>query len=408
MSTDQAPPPPSPTATVRLRAGRERSLERLHPWVFSGAIDSVHGTPRPGDTVLVESAGGDALGVGAYSPASQIRVRMWSHDPSTVIDEGFVVERVVAAARRRARLLDPASPTPTDGARLVFSEADGLPGLTADRYGDTVVVQCTSVGADRWRTTIADALAALPGVASVYERSDADIREREELPARIGVLRGPAPSPDLVVHEGRWRYSVDPVGGHKTGFYLDQRNARAAINRFATGARVLNVFSYTGAFSVVAAGAGAASVLSIDSSGPALDIARRNGELNDLDIGEVMEADAFTALRGLRDRARQFDLIALDPPKLAANERQLDRASRAYKDLNLLAVKLLAPGGVLLTFSCSGAMTAELFQKVVAGAALDAKRTVRIIDHLAQPEDHPVPLAFPEADYLKGLVLQAD
>ena len=408
MSTDPAPPSSTPTATVRLRAGRERSLEHRHPWVFSGAIDTVRGTPRPGDTVRIESAGGEALGLGAYSPASQIRVRMWSHDPAAVIDEEFVAERVAAAAQRRARLLDPAASTPTDGARLVFSEADELPGLVADRYGDTVVVQCTSVGADRWRHTIADALAALPGVASVYERSDADIREREELPARIGVLRGPAPSPDLVVYEGRWRYSVDAAGGHKTGFYLDQRNARAAINRFATGARVLNVFSYTGAFSVVAAGAGAASVLSIDSSGPALDIARRNGELNGLDIGEVMEADAFTALRGLRDRARQFDLIALDPPKLAANERQLDRASRAYKDLNLLAVKLLAPGGVLLTFSCSGAMSAELFQKVVAGAALDAKRTVRIIDRLAQPEDHPVPLAFPEAEYLKGLVLHAD
>jgi 23S rRNA (cytosine1962-C5)-methyltransferase len=408
MSADQPPVPRAPTGSVRLREGRERTVERRHPWIFSGGIDTVHGSPQPGDTVVVESADGTALGVGAYSPASQIRVRMWSSDPSTVVDEAFIAERVTAAAQRRAHLLDPASPVPTDGARLVFSEADGLPGLVADRYGDTVVVQCTSVGADRWRDTIADALAALPGVTSVYERSDAEVRDREELPPRIGVLRGPAPSPDLVVHEGHWRFAVDAAGGHKTGFYLDQRNARAAITRWADGARVLNVFSYTGAFSVVAAGSGAASVLSIDSSGPALEVARRNGDLNGLDVGEVMEADAFTALRGLRDRARQYDLIALDPPKLAANERQLDRATRAYKDLNLLAIKLLAPGGVLLTFSCSGAMSAELFQKVVAGAAHDAKRTVRIIDRLAQPEDHPVPLAFPEAEYLKGLVLRPD
>jgi 23S rRNA (cytosine1962-C5)-methyltransferase len=401
------PVPTAPTGVVRLRPGRERSLERRHPWVFSGGVADVRGAPAPGDTVLVESADGPPLGVGAYRPASRIRVRMWSFHPGTVVDDAFVASLVTAAAARRVRLLDPAADVPTDSARLVFSEADDLPGLTADRYGDTVVAQFTAVGADRWREVIADALAELPGVASVYERSDADVRDREDLPARVGLLRGTAPSSDLVAHEGCWRYAVDVAGGHKTGFYLDQRQARAAIAHFAPGARVLNVFSYTGAFSVVAAGSGAAGVLSIDSSGPALAVARRNGELNGVDIGELMEADAFTALRGLRDRARQFDLIALDPPKLAATEQQVDRATRAYKDLNLLAIKLLAPGGVLLTFSCSGAMNAELFQKVVAGAALDAKRTVRIIGRLNQPEDHPVPLHFPDAEYLKGLVLHS-
>jgi 23S rRNA (cytosine1962-C5)-methyltransferase len=212
----------------------------------------------------------------------------------------------------------------------------------------------------------------------------------------------------LVAREGRWQYRIDPTAGHKTGFYLDQRNARLAIERLAPGTRFLNVFSYTGAFSVIAAGVGATDILSIDSSGPALATARINADLNGVDIGELLEADAFTALRGLRDRARSYDLIALDPPKLAATDRQVDKAARAYKDLNLLAVKLLAPGGTLLTFSCSGAMTADLFQKVVAGAALDAGRTVRIVDRLTQPSDHPVPLAFPEAEYLKGLVLQAD
>ncbi|MFZ2441234.1 MAG: class I SAM-dependent methyltransferase, partial [Ilumatobacteraceae bacterium] len=204
------------------------------------------------------------------------------------------------------------------------------------------------------------------------------------------------------------RFAVDVAGGHKTGFYLDQRDGRAAVAAVTAGRRVLNVFSYTGAFSVIAAACGASSLLSIDSSGPALAVAARNASLNDVDVGELMEADAFTALRGLRDRAQQYDLILLDPPKLANTERQLDKATRAYKDLNLLAVKLLAPGGVLLTWSCSGAMSMDLFQKVVAGAALDAKRDVRIIGRLHQPSDHPVPLAFPEAEYLKGLVLQAD
>ena len=408
MSSPHLLAPTHPTGAVRLRPGRERSVERRHPWVFSGAVAEVHGDPAPGDTVVVESSTGDAIGVGAYSPVSQIRVRMWGIDPELVIDDAAVAARVTAAAARRQRLLDPAAPSPTDSARLVFSEADDLPGLIADRYGDTVVVQLTTVGADRFRNAIADALAALPGVATVFERSDAEVREREGLGAQVGLLRGATPSADLVALEGPWRYAVDVAGGHKTGFYLDQREARAAIPRFAAGARVLNVFAYTGAFSVVAAGAGAESILSIDSSEPALAIAARNGELNGVDVGELQVADAFTALRGLRDRARQYELILLDPPKLAATDRQLDKASRAYKDLNLLALKLLAPGGVLMTFSCSGAMSAELFQKVVAGAALDARRTARVIGHLGQPEDHPVPLAFPEAEYLKGLIVTAD
>ena len=288
----------------------------------------------------------------------------------------------------------------------MFSEADDLPGVIVDRYGDTIVCQITTAGAEQWRDTVFDALAGLDGVRTVHERSDADARKREGLDERSGHVRGAPADADLVAHEGRWRYAVDVTGGHKTGFYLDQRHARGAIELLAGGRRVLNVFAYTGAFSIIAAGSGATSVESIDSSGPALELARRNAELNGVDIGEVVEADAFTYLRGLRDRARQYDMIILDPPKLAATAGQLDKATRAYKDLNLLALKLLAPGGLLLTFSCSAAMTLDLFQKVVGGAALDAKRTARIVDHLGQPSDHPVPLAFPEAEYLKGLVLE--
>jgi len=405
-----SPSPASKPAALWLQPARERSLLRRHPWIFSGGVARVDGAPQPGDTVLVRAADGTELGWAAYSPASQIRARMWSFDPAQQVTDSFVAARVTTAAERRGALLGAGG---TDSARLVFSEADGVPGLIADRYGDTIVCQLTTAGAEAWRDVLADALFALPGVACVYERSDADVREREGLGPRVGLLRGTAPSPELTAHEGGFRFAVEVEGGHKTGFYLDQRDARAAVAAWAPGRRVLNVFSYTGAFSVIAAAREASSLLSIDSSGPALEVAARNGALNGVDVGELMEADAFTALRGLRDRAQQYDLILLDPPKLANTERQLDKATRAYKDLNLLAVKLLAPGGVLMTWSCSGAMTMDLFQKVVAGAALDATRgsadsAVRIIGRLHQPSDHPVPLSFPEAEYLKGLVVQAN
>ncbi len=373
--------------------------------MFSGGVARVDGNPGSGDTVLVRAADGAELGWAAYSPSSQIRARMWSFEPGVPITPAFVTERVHAAAARRATLLGPGR---TDSARLVFSEADGLPGLVADRYGRTIVCQLTTAGAAAWREAQAEPLFALPGVACVYERSDADVREREGLGPRVGLLRGVAPARDLVANEAGFRFAVEVEGGHKTGFYLDQRDGRDAVAQWSPGRRVLNVFSYTGAFSVIAAARGASSLLSIDSSGPALEVAARNALLNSVDVGELMEADAFTALRGLRDRARQYDLILLDPPKLANTERQLDKATRAYKDLNLSAVKLLAPGGVLMTWSCSGAMSMDLFQKVVAGAALDAKRQVSIIGRLHQPSDHPVPLPFPEAEYLKGLVLQAE
>ncbi len=389
------------TPALTLRPGRERSVLRRHPWIFSGAVQSVEGDPAPGDTVMVRSATGTRLGSAAYSPASQIRARMWSFDDE-VIDEAVIAGRVAAAARRRAGLA-----TVSDACRLVYSEADELPGVVADRYGEVVVVQLTTAGAERWREPLADAIAALPGVRCVYERSDADVRQREGLAARTGVLRGALGDRELTIVEHGLRYAVDVAGGHKTGFYLDQRDARWLVGVLAADRHVLNVFGYTGSMSVAAAAGGARSVCTIDSSGPALDGARRNAALNGVDGGELIEADAFTELRRMRDRARHFDLIFLDPPKLAATEGQLDKATRAYKDLNLLAIKLLAPGGTLLTWSCSGAMTMDLFQKVVAGAALDARRSVTITGRLHQPSDHPVPLAFPEAEYLTGLVLRA-
>ncbi len=328
---------------------------------------------------------------------------MWSFDPDAVINDEFVANRVVTAAHRR----DDLAPI-SDSARLVFSEADAVPGVIADRYGNSVVLQLGTAAADKWSDVVADALMSIDGVDCVYERSDIDAREREGLAQRTGLLRGNQPPPESIINERGYRFSVGFTEGQKTGFYLDQRNARAAIAEVAQGRRVLNAFSYTGAFSVIAAATGATEVTSLDSSGSALVGARRNAELNQVAVGEQIEGDAFAELRKLRDRARSYDLILLDPPKLAPTEAQVERASRAYKDLNLLAAKLLAPGGILMTFSCSGGMSPDLFQKVVAGAALDARRNLRIIGRLDQPSDHPVPLNFPEAAYLKGLILEAD
>ncbi len=294
----------------------------------------------------------------------------------------------------------------TDSTRNIFSEADGLPGVVADRYGDAVVVQLGSAGAERWRGVISDALFALPGVTCVYERSDIDARQREGLEARAGLLHGQQPPPEMVINEHGHRFAVSIGEGHKTGFYLDQRDPRQQLAELVSGRRVLNAFSYTGSMSAIAMGAGATSVTSLDSSAAVLVGVQRNAELNGVDAGELIEANAFEELRRFRDRRREFDLIILDPPKLAHNDRHLDRATRAYKDLNLLAMKLLAPGGLLLTFSCSGAVSPDLFQKVVAGAAVDAKRTARIIGRFNQPSDHPVPLDFPEAAYLKGLLIE--
>ncbi len=392
-----------PAASLRLRAGRERSLKRRHPWIFSGSVARVAGRPEPGDTVVVEASDGTFLAHAAYSPSSQIVARVWSFDEGDVVDDAFVAHRITTSALRRSPLL-----ARTNAARLVFSEADGVPGLIADRYGAFVVVELTTAGAERWRDTIADSLAGLPGVDGVYERSDIDVRRREGLEQRVGRLRGVEPPDLLSIEEDGATFAVDVRRGHKTGFYLDQRESRRAIADLATGRRVLDVFAYTGAFSVVAARAGAASTTSIDSSGPALALAARNLERNGCPPGDLVEADAFSDLRRLRAQAERFDLIILDPPKLAHRADQVERSTRAYKDLNLIAFQLLQPGGILVTFSCSGLLDDLLFQKVVAGAALDARRDARIVGRLHQASDHPVHLAIPETAYLKGLICQVD
>jgi 23S rRNA (cytosine1962-C5)-methyltransferase len=386
-----------------LKPGREKSVLQGHPWIFSGAVAALEGEPAPGETVQVRSHGGEALGLAAYSPQSQIRARMWTRDAADMVDKAFLRMRLERALALR-RLAVPAGET--DALRLVHAESDGLPGLVADQYGDTLVLQILSVGGEIWRETLAGLLQELTGAARVYERSDVDVRRLEGLSDRVGVLRGDLPAERIQIEENGLKFLVDVIHGHKTGFYIDQRPNRAALRPYVNGREVLNCFAYTGAFSVYALAGGARSVLSVDSSAAALELGRQNVELNKLPIdqAEWLEGDVFHDLRTFRDQGRSFDLIVLDPPKFAPTAAQAERAARGYKDINLLAFKLLRPGGILFTFSCSGGISAELFQKIVAGAALDAGVQARVIQRLAQGADHPMALNFPEGAYLKGLI----
>jgi 23S rRNA (cytosine1962-C5)-methyltransferase len=387
---------------IRLRNGRERALLRRHPWIFESAIGK--GGGDPGETVRVEAEDGSFLAWAAFSPASKIRARAWSFDEAERVDPAFFHRRLAQAVGFRQRLK-----VPSEGVRLVHGESDGLPGFVVDRYGDTLVAQFLSAGAERWKKVLADALLELTGLERLYERSDANARSLEGLPETTGWLRGEGPT-DIVIAEHGWRFGLDIAGGHKTGFYLDQRDNRA---RFADwvgrmGAqRVLNCYCYTGGFTVAALAGGAAEVTSIDSSGPALERARANVALNGFEPvhAEFLDADVNVSLRRFGDAGRVFDAIVLDPPKLAPTVAHAERAARAYKDINRLALKLLAPGGVLFTYSCSGGIPADLFHKIVASAGADAGVDGYIAAHLGAAPDHPMTLAFPEGEYLKGLVV---
>ncbi len=383
-----------------LKPGREKSLLRRHPWVFSGAIGRVVGEPELGATVAIRAADGAFLAWAAYSPSSQIRARVWIWDEQASIDDAFLRARVAAAIARRTGLAGT-----TDAMRLVHAEADGLPGVVCDRYADLVVFQFASAGAERFRDTIVDAVLEATGCGAAYERSDLEVRGLEGLPPRSGPIRGAAAAPTLTIIEHGIQYAVDVAHGQKTGFYLDQRANRDRIRTLAAGRDVLNCFCYTGGFTLNALAGGAYSALSIDSSAAALELARENARRNGF-AADWLEADVFAALRKLRDGGRAFDLIVLDPPKFAPTAAHAERAARAYKDINLLALKLLRPAGLLATFSCSGGVSPELLQRIVAGAAADAGADVRLVERLQADDDHPVTLAFPEGEYLKGLVLE--
>jgi 23S rRNA (cytosine1962-C5)-methyltransferase len=383
-----------------LKTGREKSLKRRHPWIFSGAVARVTGEPPAGDTVEVHSASGEFLALAAYSPKSQIVARVWDWK-KRVIDGAFFYDRVKQAVQQRRALLDAQD---TDAVRLVNGESDGLPGMVADRYADTIVMQLSSAGADRWREAIADALMEVSGAARLWERSDAEVRKLEGLPAAIGPLRGRREPTRVALTENGLTFHVDLEHGHKTGFYLDQRDNRRLVRMLASGRDVLDGFCYTGGFAVNAAAGGARSVLAVDSSAEALELARGNAGINAVTGVNWVEGDVFLLLRKFRDERRTFDLVVLDPPKFAPTAAHVAKAARAYKDINLLAFKLLRPGGILVTFSCSGGVSADLFQKIVAGSALDAGVQAQIIDRLGPGADHPVALNFPEGDYLKGLL----
>lgn len=390
---------------AHLKQGKERSLLRRHPWIFSGALAAVNGRGKPGDTAVVYDASGGFLALAAFSPHSQIRLRVWSFDPSDRINADFFHNRIQKAVTRRMRngILPCAC-------RLINAEADWLPGLIVDKYGDYLVAQFLSVGVERWKSDIVQGLGAVLQPEGIYERSDADVRFKEGLLPSKGILSGREPPELIEIREGEYRFWVDVRTGHKTGFYLDQAENRKIVAEYAQNRQILNCFSYTGGFSVAALKAGAKRVVNLDTSGDALELASRNIQLNGLDLSfcENMQEDVFSCLRTFRDRSMSFDMIILDPPKFAENQHQLEKAARGYKDINLLAFKLLRSGGILVTFSCSGLVSTELFQKIVADAALDARREARIQRRLSQSWDHAVLLSFPEGQYLKGLVCEVE
>ena len=391
---------------ITLHSNRDFSVSRRHPWIFSGAVAKVNGEPASGESVRVLSAEGAVLGTGAYSPSSQIRVRMWTFDDKQQVDETFVAGRIAQAVGARAVFV---AEDATNAYRLVNAEADGLPGLVADRYGGWIVCQFTTAGAERWKKEIVAALQTYSPCRGVYDRSDVDVREHEGLPLVTGVLAGEPPPERIEIIEHSCRYLVDVREGHKTGFYLDQRDNRGLVKRYANGCEVLNAFSYTGGFGIAAVAAGSASVTHVDLSAPSLELAKTNTALNTCHVDEsaFIQGNVFEVLRKFRDEGRSFDLVVLDPPKFAESKGSLMKAARGYKDINLLGIKLLRPGGMLATFSCSGLMTPELFHKVVADAAVDAKRDIQVLKRLQQAEDHPEGLCFPEGLYLKGLLCRA-
>lgn len=387
---------------IRLREGRERSLLRRHPWIFDSAV--ARGGADAGETVRVEAHDGRFLAWAAFSPASRMRARAWSFEEGDRIEPVFFRQRLAAAVALRERLQ-----VPSNGVRLVHGESDGLPGFVVDRYGDTLVAQFLSAGAERWKKVLADALLEVTGLTRLYERSDASSRGLEGLPEATGWLRGEGPT-EVVVSEHEWKFGLDIASGHKTGFYLDQRDSRARFAQWVRrlgSQRVLNCYCYTGGFTVAAMAGGAAEVTSIDSSAPALERARANVALNGFDAGraEFLDADVNASLRKFLEAGRTFDAIVLDPPKLAPTVAHADKAARAYKDINRLGLKLLAPGGVLFTYSCSGGISADLFHKIVASAGTDAGVDGYIAERTGAAPDHPMTLAFPEGEYLKGLVV---
>ncbi len=393
------------TKVIKLKQDREKSLIRKHPWIFSGAVDSENSELKIGETVAIHSSTGDFLAWAAYSPQSQIRGRVWSWDESIPMSEDLLKERINKAIDSRKNLINSGI---TNAYRLVHGESDQIPGLIIDQYGDVLVTQFLSAGPEYWKNEIVQILKELTGKTLIYERSDVEVRKLEGLQPRVGNLSGEDIPDHIEIVENGLKFQVGIKDGHKTGFYLDQRTNRSLLVKFAKDKKVLDCFSFSGGFSINALKAGAEHVTSIDSSSLALATLKQNVEINGFDQNKIkcIEADVFSQLRTFRDSRKSFDLIILDPPKFAPTKNHIEKAARGYKDINLLAFKLLNPGGYLFTFSCSGGVDSSLFQKIVAGAALDANVDAKILSWMAQDVDHPVGLNFPEGNYLKGLLCQ--
>lgn len=387
-----------------LKTGREKSLLRRHPWIFSGAIHHADENIASGSTVDLLSFNKQFLACASYSPNSQIRARVWTFEEE-ILDKEFFRKRIRSAITMRFPLLL-GEGVRSNAYRLIYAESDRIPGLIVDRYGEVLVLQSLTAGAEFWKDTFADILLEETGLQIIYERSDTDVRELEGLGPRTGLLRGNLSSFIFPITEHNLKFNVNLQSGHKTGFYLDQSKNRLRVRELAKDKDVLDCFCYTGGFTVNALAGGAKSVLAIDSSEDALALAKENIVINELPVDKAtfMEGDVFQLLRKFRDENRSFDMIILDPPKFAPTAAQAERAARGYKDINLYAFKLLRPGGILVTFSCSGGIDAGLFQKIIAGAALDAGVDAQILEHLSQGSDHPVSLHFPEGAYLKGLI----
>ncbi|EOG5906426.1 class I SAM-dependent methyltransferase [Vibrio vulnificus] len=390
------------SAAIYLVKGREKSVVRRHPWIFSRGIDRVEGNPQLGETVDVYGHDGKWLAKAAYSPESQIRARVWSFEKQD-INKTFFVKRIQDAQLLREDVIERDGLT---GYRLIAAESDGMPGVTIDRYQNFFVCQLLSAGAEHQKKNIVDALIEVFPDCNVYERSDVSVRKKEGLQETTGVLHGEMPPKSVVIEENGVKISVDIVGGHKTGFYLDQRDSRQQAMKYVKDKEVLNCFSYTGGFGLYALKGGAKRVINADVSQPALDTAKFNAELNEFDISKkravFLNADVFKLLREYRDQGTKFDVVIMDPPKFAESKAQLNGACRGYKDINMLAMQILNPGGTLLTYSCSGLMDQVLFQKIIADAAVDAGRSVKFVERFEQAADHPTDTAYPEGFYLKG------
>ncbi|HAS6349375.1 TPA: methyltransferase domain-containing protein [Vibrio vulnificus] len=390
------------SAAIYLVKGRDKSVVRRHPWIFSRGIDKVEGNPLLGETVDVFGHDGKWLAKAAYSPESQIRSRVWSFEKQE-INKAFFVKRIQDAQLLREDVIERDGLT---GYRLIAAESDGMPGVTIDRYQNFFVCQLLSAGAEYQKQNIVDALVEVFPDCNVYERSDVSVRKKEGLKETTGVLYGEMPPKSVVIEENGVKISVDIVGGHKTGFYLDQRDSRQQAMKYVKDKEVLNCFSYTGGFGLYALKGGAKRVINADVSQPALDTAKFNAELNEFDISKkravFLNADVFKLLREYRDQGTKFDVVIMDPPKFAESKAQLNGACRGYKDINMLAMQILNPGGTLLTYSCSGLMDQVLFQKIIADAAVDAGRSVKFVERFEQAADHPTDTAYPEGFYLKG------